>query len=405
MAKKTNSTTTKTITKQKAKSVGNIDKDIKIVEKKLSDITVDEESGKINPELMYMMNFRMHYETKTVGALFNMFTEGELNFNVDIQRGEVWTKKQASLFIHSLFFDMSTILSSVIINTITDDKGQIIEREAIDGKQRILTALIRYMNGEFPLCGLQNEPYINYKGKPCQINGLHFKQLPNGLQKVLESVGINCAMMDNATHKQKAFIFLRINNSKPMNKFDLAKANKEDISDILNISKHEIFNVMCGKKLKTLDYYRIIVKSWIVINEDKPIITGRHIDVLMKTLNMSEAQQNAILASYDIILDAYKILLTRDQNTIAKTILMTTHFLSYLPFVGKFSTSVACADWFVSFYSNIPNEYSKITEGQTDSTSKLQIRMNCIERSINTFLETYTPSEETDEQKELQMSL
>lgn len=402
MAKKTNSNAT-TATKQKG--VASVAKDTKTIEKKLSDITVDEESGKINPDLMYMMNFRMHYETKTIGTLFNMFEEGELNFEVDIQRGEVWTKAQASLFIHSLFFDMSTILSSVIINTITDNSGKTTKIEVIDGKQRTLTALIRYMNGEFPLCSLQNEPYINYKGKPCQINGLHFKQLPRGLQKVLESVGINCAMMFNATQKQKAFVFSRINNNKPMSKFDLARANKADMSDILNIATHEIFSVMFGKNLKKLDHHKIVVKSWIVINEEEPILTARHIDSLMSTLNISEEQQDIIMASYDMALDAYKTLLMRNQNSIAKSILMTTHFLSFLPFVGKFSTSSACADWLVDFYSNIPTEYTETTVSHTNSTLNVKTRMNCIENAINTFLENYTPSEEPEEPKELQMSL
>lgn len=352
-------------------------------EKHLEEIAAPE-----NDKKNYMINFDMTVKQFTIASLRQKFKKGELDFNTDMQRGEVWNKFRASLYIHSLLLGLSPYQSPFLMNKRTNEDNTV-TYEVLDGKQRGLPAIIKYLDNGYALCGLASEPNIIYNGKPYIINGLRFCQLPEELRKELESVGIPVAISFNATPEQKSVIFSRANNYKPMSKFDLARANKKDMSDIIHLASHKLFEAMCGDKRKKLDYHKLIVESWIVENEIEPIITSTHINKVMSELAMSEKEQDRLNRDYDKVLKAYQILLPDKENGIIKTIFNATHFLSYLSFVENFPDDRACAEWFKKFYSDIPNDYSETTVSQTNSTTNLKIRMNVVENSINEFLENY----------------
>lgn len=364
----------------------------------LSDVAVQPES--LDENLMYMMNFRMTKSDLTVSALKNRYKRGTLDFDVDIQRGEMWTKSWSSLYIHSLLLDITPFQQAIIINVRTNPDNSTTE-EVLDGKQRGLLTIIRYVNNEYALCGLKNEPYINCNGTPCQINGLRFSQLPPELQDKLMTTSIPVAKMYDATPQQKALIFKRVNNAKPMGKFDLARANKADMTDIINLASHELFTVMYGKSIAKLNHHKTVVESWIVENELEPIVSSSHINSLMENLNISENEQDKLTKDYDMILGAYKYIADNSPE-IAKIILNSTHFLSYLSFVEKFETPKDCAAWMMDFYANLPKEYTQTTDKRPNQTANLKTRMNIVENSINRFLGN--PADEDEENQPSQLS-
>ena len=368
-------------------------------EKHLEDIAAPE-----NDKKNYMMNFDMTVKQFTIASLRQKHKKGELDFNTDMQRGEVWNKFRASLYIHSLLLGLSPYQSPFLMNKRTNEDNTV-TYEVLDGKQRGLPAIIKYLENDYALCGLASEPNIIYNGKPYIINGLRFSQLPEELKKELESTSIPVAISFNATPEQKSVIFSRANNYKPMSKFDLARANKKDMSDVLALASHELFKNMYGKKIDSLNYHKLIVESWIVENEGDPIITSSHINMVMSKLVMSEKEQERLHRDYDLILDAYKILLQDKERDIIKLIFNATHFLSYLSFVDKFPNDRTCAEWFKKFYSDIPNDYSETTVSQTNSTTNLKIRMSIVENSINEFLENYVLTKESGSEESEQLSI
>lgn len=368
----------------------------KFREKKLDQISVPDDDNR-----NYMKGFDMTVRQFTVSKFRQMCKRGELDFNVDMQRGEVWNKSRASLYIHSLLLGLSPYQSPFLMNKRTDENGKVIY-EVLDGKQRGLPAIINYLNNEYALCGLANEPSIMYNGKPYNINGLRFCQLPEEIRGELESVSIPVAVSNDATPRQKTLIFSRANNYKGMSKFDLARARKEDMSDIISLSHHELFeNMFKRKKLQTLDFQKLIVQSWILENDEKPNITSSHINVVMSTLSMSEEEQARLTRDYDRILRAYKILLP-DEPSVAKDMLLATNFLMYLSFVENFPSDNALAEWLKTFFRNVPEKYKSISTDKTDSTTRVKTRMDIVENSINEFLTNYTePKDQEDEQMRL----
>lgn len=342
-----------------------------------------------NENNSYMMGFEMTVKQFTISSLCQKYKKGELDFDADMQRGLVWNKARASLYIHSLLLGLSPYQSPFLMNKKTNEDGRTVY-EVLDGKQRGLPAIIRYIENEYALCGLANEPCINYGGIFCNINGKRFSQLPEEIQEELKTTSIPAAVSFNATARQKSLIFSRANNYKAMSKFDLARASKKDMSDILSVASHQLFKKMYGeKKLDSLDYQKLIVESWIVENEGEPIITGTHINKVMSELSMSEEEQKRLKDDYDMILNAYKFLHQDHENDIIKIIFNSTHFISYLAFVEKFPNNKTCAEWFKQFYSNIPEEYLATTKSQSNNTTNLKTRMEIVENSINDFLENY----------------
>ena len=91
--------------------------------------------------------WRQYTEGWSVRTIFNMINRDKLDFDWNKQRGYVWNKIRASLFIHSLFWGM-------LENTETFHFTKHEKYLCTDGKQRGLT-LIKYINNEYALTGLK----------------------------------------------------------------------------------------------------------------------------------------------------------------------------------------------------------------------------------------------------------
>lgn len=106
------------------------------------------------PDLNTASNLFKRWEFQKGIALFypKYWHRFHLDFDVylptkgrNLQRGDVWTLEQKESLIESLLVQRYIPPISVILSE--NDQYQV-----IDGKQR-LTALIQYLNGEFPFCG------------------------------------------------------------------------------------------------------------------------------------------------------------------------------------------------------------------------------------------------------------
>ena len=122
-----------------------------------------------------MADYRAFKDSWSVNSFKKRFEKGEINFDNPIQRGIVWNKVMSSLYIHSLLYDVLVYQKPFLVSK--KENGV----DILDGKQRG-TSLIKFINNEFALTGLQKEPSIILRGEPYNINGKYFKQLEEDLQ-------------------------------------------------------------------------------------------------------------------------------------------------------------------------------------------------------------------------------
>lgn len=331
-------------------------------------------------------HFNMYLKQYSVGNLHRMYHKKrpEISFDSDMQRGEVWSKAKSSLYIHSIFMDLTDYQSPFLVSKEVVDRKSTLD--VLDGKQRGLTTLIRYIDNEYALSGVKEEPLIELNGEGYNINGKRFKQLPEDLQAKLLDCTINVAVMENATPEIKAMVFRRFNSGKPMNKFDLARSYKLDMSDITELSKHEIFEAMFSDKaLKKLPQHEIVVKTYEAMFEEEPNFSAANINNLMKDLTMTPDQIEQISETYDKLFKAYKFIYA-DNEEIAKKLFDKTNLFSYIRYVDRFETEKKLSEWLTKFFADLPEDYANASIGHTTDAASVKTRMLAVKRSMDEFL-------------------
>lgn len=327
-----------------------------------------------------MANYRAFKDSWSVNSFKKRYEKGEINFDNPIQRGIVWNKPMSSLYIHSLLYDILVYQKPFLVSK--KENGW----DVLDGKQRG-TSLIKYINNEYALTGLQNEPLIIVNGEPYNINGKRFKQLPDELQMKILDFQIDLAKLEDAPVEIEALFFNRSNGGKAMAKVDLARSKNRSIDVVKEIAQHEIFKAMFSDKvLQKLPQDEIVVKTWQALNETDPDYSAKHFNELMEDLEITEENKQQIISVYDKVFEAYKKVLISDKE-ISTLIMKKTHFLTYVTFVEQFETADKLTEWLLSFYKNMPTEYIEASKQQTTGGKNTSIRFTIVKDSVYKFLE------------------
>ncbi len=314
-----------------------------------------------------------------VNTLIRMYKRGEIDFDSKVQRDFIWTKKTSSKYIQSLLWGM------LVYNMphLYSKHGNVYF--SIDGQQRALT-LIKYVNNEFALVGLENYP-VNIDGEIHKINGKRFKDLQPRLQEIILDFQINVAILEDAPESVEAEFFERANSGVYVSRKDVSFSKSNSKDEILELAKHEIFTPMFpNQKDKLTPRKEIIVKTYIAVNETVPDYSQKHYDKVMTETEFDEDDILKLKSVYDKILSAYKIVLIQDKD-IADMVLKRTHLLSYISFVDKFENSAQLAKWFLDFYKDVPEEYHGATVKQTTNLRNIKVRSEIVGKSIEDFFE------------------
>ena len=326
-----------------------------------------------------MADYRAFKDSWSVNSFNKRFEKGEINFDNPIQRGIVWNKVMSSLYIHSLLYDVLVYQKPFLVSK--KENGV----DILDGKQRG-TSLIKFINNEFALTGLQKEPSIILRGEPYNINGKYFKQLDEDLQMKILDFQIDMAILENAPVEIEALFFDRSNGGKAMAKIDLARSKNRSIEVVKEIAQHEIFKAMFSdKQLIKLPQDEIVVKTWQALNETDPDYSSKHFNDLMEELEITDENKQQIISVYNNVFEAYKTILVKNKE-IATSIMKKTNFLTYVAFVEQFESVDKLAEWLMLFYGNMPTEYIEASKQQTTSNKNTATRINIVKKSIEKFL-------------------
>ena len=326
-----------------------------------------------------MAKYRAFKDSWSVNSFKKRFEKDEINFDNPIQRGIVWNKVMSSLYIHSLLYDVLVYQKPFLVSK--KENGW----DVLDGKQRG-TSLIKFINNEFALTGLQKEPSIILRGKPYNINGKYFKQLDEDLRMKILDFQIDMAILENAPVEIEALFFDRSNGGKAMAKIDLARSKNRSIEVVKEIAQHEIFKAMFSdKQLIKLPQDEIVVKTWQALNETDPDYSAKHFNDLMEELEITDENKQQIMSVYDKVFEAYKNVLIKDKE-VSNMIMKKTHFLTYVAFVEQFESVDKLAEWLMSFYGNMPTEYAEASKQQTTSNKNTTTRINIVKESVEKFL-------------------
>ncbi|WP_430600543.1 DUF262 domain-containing protein [Brevibacterium sp. K72] len=144
---------------------------------------------------------KFEIESKTVAEFRKLQNDGELELRPDYQRKLVWPE-------HAKVSLMETILLGYPIPEIylayeTSADGDV-RASVVDGQQR-LTALLQFVNNEYPLQGLEDEGLIG------QYEGLFFKDLPPEVRQDFFEYRFPIRRLSNITDEFVRSVFARVN--------------------------------------------------------------------------------------------------------------------------------------------------------------------------------------------------
>ncbi|MDR1701849.1 MAG: DUF262 domain-containing protein [Sporomusaceae bacterium] len=176
--------------------------------------TTSEYLEEVNEPVTAMAHKRaMDRNTKalTVRKIKEYSDKNKLNFNLAIQRGEVWKPFQKSLLINSLAVNFP------IPPVFAWDKERNGNLIILDGKQR-LTTIIDFLNDGFRL--EKNTPdALGYK-----MEGKTFSELDNELQNEILAYTIDFQVCMDNNPDIITDIFVRLNNGTSLTKFEKLRA-------------------------------------------------------------------------------------------------------------------------------------------------------------------------------------
>ena len=325
------------------------------------------------------------WSVMTIHKMYHNSKRQEIDFDIPQQRGIAWNNSKRSLYIHSVLMGLHRFQGAIIINKVKDKNGKSVYK-VYDGKQRMLSALIKYIDGEYALSGLKNEPLIDNDGEPYNIDRKSFKKLPDELRQRLMDASMNVCVVDNGSDEMMNLIFRRINSGEQMSSFDISRSHRENLDDIRTLSNHVLFTKMLSKNTyANLKQHELVVKTWIALYEEDPRFTGKHVDEVMSKIEITPEQSEEMTHIFDKIYDAYMILTERNKP-VTKLMFNKTHFITYIPYVNKFDTAESFADWLEQFFTNLPDEYiHAVSEGHSTTVNTVQRRFDIVSESINEF--------------------
>ena len=159
------------------------------------------------------------------------------NFEIEFQRGVVWTNLQKSELIISLLIGM--YIPPLVVNKVDN------EMRFVDGKQRA-TTILSYINNEYPLAEEIKDIEINYMdgtSKVYDLRGKKFNELPLELNNHLRTRVIDMRQFDNLSNEQEAMVIRLLNNGSAMNGIAKARLNSYDtiLPFVVKLKENDFF--------------------------------------------------------------------------------------------------------------------------------------------------------------------
>lgn len=327
----------------------------------------------------------------TVRAYVEKIEDGDIIFDIDIQRPYVWKDvEQKSALIQSLI--INDIVPPFIFNKVDGTY------EAMDCKQRSLT-ILKFLHDEFALSGVIPIEVINNEGEleELDINNLKFSELPECVQNAIKDCNIKIWHLNEADQEQVARNFCNLNNGKTINTATLNRVKAKSKDQIRRIGDHKLFKEALSKT--ALDGHvneDLVVKSHAVLYADEPALDTKWIRPYMKTTDITETEEKELISVFDVIMKIHNLI---EDKKVAKRIYTRTHMISIVPVIAQSiadgRTVSEMMEWFVHFFagkksatiSSIYNSAAGSGSGKKESVRK---RLDEIEKSYDNYFKNTT---------------
>lgn len=342
--------------------------------------------------------------TWTCKQIVKMIDKETISFKNIVQRSFVWEKHRMSELIWSII--MGYPIPPIYAERGESDNDKVKIYDVMDGQQRN-TSIYKYMKDEFALTELKPIPYLDEDGNECEVNisGKKFSELEEELQDIIKDATITVKYFDNLEQHQKAEMFRRLNNGKPLSTKSRTLASAKNIVGLLDIGSHKLFDEMLTEKARAnKNHAVIVVKTWAMMTKDVNNISfaSKDFNPMIEEAEISTEEKQKLVSMFDFIVNVHEELVENKEKDVAKKLYTETHFVSLIPYVKEsmengISESMF-AEWLINFFKteNDTEVYSKYSEACSNAIVKnasILARHNALGESYKEYFKTEENSE------------
>lgn len=271
----------------------------------------------------------------SVTQIIKMLDKRTILVDDPIQRGFVWELKRKSYLMHSFIcgYYVDPIKANQVEVEINGKKSKVYW--VLDGKQRI-EAMRGFLNDEYAL--VDQGVVVLDDGTEVDLDGKKFSELPEEIQENIKSYMMTVVYFNDLTDAEKAEVFRKINNGKPLSSKERNISYCADLSSITSLGEHEFFKATQTKSfLDKKNQLSLVMKIYEMLNKNVLGISfdSKDFNDTMKSITTTEDQRKEICEVLDKFLDAFKLLDAKADKETIKRIKKEVHLISLIPFVKK----------------------------------------------------------------------
>lgn len=342
--------------------------------------------------------------TWTCKQIVKMIEKDSISFKNIVQRSFVWEKHRMSELIWSII--MGYPIPPIYAERGKTDNDKVKVYDVLDGQQRN-TTIYKFLKDEFALTQLKPIPYLDENGNECaiDISGKKFSELEEELQDIIKDATITVKYFDNLEQNQKAEMFRRLNNGKPLSTKAKTLASSRDIEGLLDIGSHELFKEMLTEKSRENKNQAVIVmKAWAMLNLDIKEVSfaSKDFNPMIEETEISDTEKLELNNVFDFVVMTHEELKARAEKKIAKKLFTETHLISLIPYfkqaMEKDISEGMMAEWIIDFFmtnndSKIYEEYEAATHGGVARNASIVARHNALGKSFEEFFKVENAEE------------
>ena len=316
--------------------------------------------------------------TWTCKQIVKMMDKDTISFKNVVQRSFVWEKHRMSELIWSIIMGYPIPPIYAERGESANDKVKIYD--VMDGQQRN-TSIYKYIKDEFALTELKPIPYLDENGNECMvdISGKKFSELEEELQDLIRDATITVKYYDNLDQSQKAEMFRRLNNGKPLSTKSRTLASAKNIGSLLDIGSHKLFHEMLTDKARAnKNQAVIVVKAWTMLNREAEDISfaSKDFNPMIEEVEISDVEKQELVNVFDFIVDVHDELAENKEKDVAKKLYTETHLVSLIPFIKRSMNNgineAMMAEWLINFFKteNDSDVYTKYMEATSNGVAR-----------------------------------
>lgn len=343
--------------------------------------------------------------TWTCKQIVKMIDKETINFKNVVQRSFVWERHRMSELIWSIIMGYPIPPIYAERGEVDNDKVKIYD--VMDGQQRN-TTIYKYLKDEFALTELKPIPYLDEDGNECtvDISGKKFSELEEELQDIIKDATITVKYFDNLEQYQKAEMFRRLNNGKPLSAKNKTLASAKNIEELLDIGSHQLFEEMLTEKSRANKNQAVlVVKTWTMLNREVEDISfaSKDFNPQIEQMEITTEEKTKLVNVFNYIVNVHDELKDNHERDVAKKLYTETHLVSLIPYIDKAMENninePMFAEFLVNFFktendSNVYAEYMEACSNAIARNASIVARHNALEKSYNKFFQTEDSKDE-----------